>query len=139
MKKLFLLLTVISLLGCNKMAPAGFWKNFDSKHIVENISDQGPWGGHRAIHWKNLTGRYNDADVIKFASRNGWSLIESEYVHDMDSYHHLFPMWITNGGMLYKFDSKWIEVDADTNKTAYGYVLISSDKTQMSIYHLWGE
>jgi hypothetical protein len=139
MKKTFLLLIAFTLLGCNKMTPAGFWKNFDPKHIVEGISDQGPWGGHRVIHWRNLTGRYNESDVLKFASHNGWKLVGSKYVHDMGSYDDLSPMWIANGGMLYKFDSKWIKVDADTNKTAYGYLLISSDKTQMSMYHLWGE
>lgn len=139
MNRAILLLIIVIIVSCNKIAPDGFWKNFDSKHIIENISDQGPWGGQLIIRWKKSTGLYNVSDVLRFASHNGWKLIESKPVHSMTGYNDLSKMWITNSGILYKFDSKWVKVDADTSKTAYGYLLISSDKTQMSIYHQWGE
>ncbi|HEX8024333.1 hypothetical protein, partial [Mucilaginibacter sp.] len=62
MRKPFLLILAVVFISCNKLTPAGFWKSFDSGHIIKSSSDQGPRGGHRTITWKNQANIYNSAD-----------------------------------------------------------------------------
>jgi len=47
-----ILIVTLAFLSCNKATPAGFWKSYQKDFLVKNISDQVPWGGHRAIYWK---------------------------------------------------------------------------------------
>src|SRR4051794_35517328 len=79
--KLFLLLAFIFTLpfaSCNKATPAGFWKSYQKKLLVNNISDQGPNGGHRAMYWKaDNAGTFSSKNVLDFAKNNGWTLVDS--------------------------------------------------------------
>jgi hypothetical protein len=132
--KFLCLLLIISLAGCNKLSPAGFWNDFDNGHINDKSSDQGPWGGSRIIYWENK-GKYKDSDVLKFAADNGWTLIgsENELAGGEDS------GWMKYSGKLYTFNSGWAKVEEDEYRNANGYLLISTDHTKMSVYHNWGE
>ncbi|OOQ62223.1 hypothetical protein [Mucilaginibacter pedocola] len=133
-KHLFILL-MVCLTGCKKLPPAGFWTDFDSPHITDKNSDQGPWGGNRTIYWENKAG-IKDTDMLKFAHENEWILLNTRNVIDpaveMDK-------WIKYPGKLYIFNSEWTtEVDGK-DKIAYGYILISDDHKRMSLYHSWGQ
>ena len=79
--KSFILLKLFSALvftSCNRTTPTGFWKNYKTNYLVKNISDQGPYGGHRAVYWKSekpLT--FDTKNVLDFAAKNGWTLTDS--------------------------------------------------------------
>lgn len=66
--KTFILLTLsltLAFASCNKATPAGFWKNYKSNFLVKNISDQGPYGGHRAMYWKaDVTKAFNERNIL---------------------------------------------------------------------------
>lgn len=60
----------LALFSCNKLIPAGFWKNFEKAQLIESVGDQGPWGGHCAIYWNtNKGGYFNTEKVIEFAKK----------------------------------------------------------------------
>jgi len=165
MRKLFLLILAVVFVSCNKLTPAGFWKSFDSDHIIKNSSDQGPWGGHRTITWKNQANIYNSADIIKFAESNGWKLSDTEIIDTLadrnvsiknegdklpedadlviyggNTEANLSFSGCVNGGCtLYEFDSGWTRVDEDETISAKGYILINANKTGMTMFHSWGE
>jgi len=66
------------LTACGKLTPAGFWANFQKDFLVENISDQGPWGGHRAMYWNaDKQNTFCPKSVLDFATKNGWQLTDS--------------------------------------------------------------
>ncbi|MDB5285126.1 MAG: hypothetical protein JWR05_75 [Mucilaginibacter sp.] len=131
----FFLLIEIFIIGCNKFSPAGFWKGFDSEHIIEKVSDQGPWGGHRAIYWQNTIVKYKESDILKFAAGNDWTFITSKPTGVQETPKD----WIKYPGTLYIFNSGWVRFENEEGKTAFGYVLINADHTKMSVYHSWGE
>ena len=74
------LLIGISLLiiSCNKLTPAGFWKNYHKDLQLKEFSDQGPWGGYRIIHWESKDDyNFEINDILKFTKENDWTLIDS--------------------------------------------------------------
>ena len=76
-KQNILLIICLSILltNCNKIIPTGFWNDYKKELIIENISNQGPYGGHRAMLWKSKEGkRFNVKEIIEFATYNGWKL-----------------------------------------------------------------
>ena len=125
-------------------------------------SDQGPWGGHRWIHWESPdVGAFPEVEVRQFAQNHGWRFVERTEVssREMSDWtgvdgRNLFPLFypkqsgvsddfrrhISRDSVILKFDSRWMREDAGTNEmsTAYGYVQLSKDGQQMAIYHLWG-
>ncbi len=169
--KTFFLATLILTIGfasCNKATPAGFWKNYKSDLLVKNISDQGPYGGHRAIYWKsNKANTFISANVLEFAKKNGWTLVDSSGFNDdhtnkwtynnkavfpltstgfsdtllNDAHLTDFPRWFGGQLTVYKFKTGWVTIERGTDNSIEenGFVLISNDKSQMAIYHLWGE
>lgn len=169
--KPFILLTLIltlAFISCNKATPAGFWKNFKSNFLLKNISDQGPYGGHRAIYWKaDETAIFNSENIIAFASKNGWTLVDSsEFTNDQTSKwtysnnkvfpltstgfsdtllndEHLkdFPRWFGGQIKVYKFKTGWVTIEPGTDNSIEenGFVLLSNDNKEMAVYHLWGE
>jgi hypothetical protein len=165
MKKLFLPIIVVMLFGCNNLTPAGFWKSFDSDHIIKSNSDQGPWGGHRTITWKNQAGIYNSGDIIRFAESKGWRLSHTIIIdtladknvsikntgnkapEDADlainggntEGNLIFSGCVNRSCTLYEFDSGWTRVDEGETITAQGYILINASKTRMTMFHSWGE
>ena len=57
--------------------PTGFWKNYKDELIREDISDQGPWGGHRAMYWTSRgDNEFSKQDIVDFATDNGWTFVE---------------------------------------------------------------
>lgn len=119
------------LAGCSKLPPAGFWKNFDSRHIINKTSQQGLGGGHRTIYWENAA-KYKDSDILKFAADNEWTLISSKTITAGES-------WVKYPGKMYIFDSEWTKVVNGKDQVAYGYLLVSTDHTKLTFYHSWGK
>lgn len=106
------LLSIVTLVSCDRNMPGGFWETFDKKSIVKNESDQGPYGGHRVIHWENATkGTYNQKSIIDFAVLNGWTptdtlILGKPDMIDWISYDKLvFPIYLSG------INKKWTEDD----------------------------
>ncbi len=163
----FLILAVLST-ACNRLTPADFWTKFQNPFLVENISGQGPWGGHRAMYWKiDKRNTFRSKTVLDFASKNGWQLIDSsayssddlenwklsnklifplssngfDKISKNDINYNNFPRWINSDLKMYKFKTGWIVIDPDTNNSIEenGFVIINDKGTEMSVYHLWGD
>jgi hypothetical protein len=169
-KTFFLLKLVLTFTfaSCNKMTPAGFWKYYSNDLLVKNISDQGPYGGHTAVHWKsNKTNAFSSTNILDFAKKNGWTLVDSSDFNDDHvnkwtynnkavfpltssgfSETHLndphltdFPRWFEGQVTVYKFKTGWVTIEPDTDNSIEenGFVVINNDGTEMAVYHLWGE
>ena len=169
--KSFILLTPIltlTFISCNKATPTGFWKNYKTDLLVKNFSDQGPFGGHRAVYWKseNLL-RFDTKNILDFATKNGWTLTDSsefdqnhtvkwiynnkeifplsstgfnDTIKSISTYNY-FPRWFGGQLKLYKFKTGWetIEPGTDNSIEENGFVLLNQDKSELAVYHLWGE
>lgn len=162
-----LIISILTLHSCDKRMPAGFWTKFETDLINEDKSDQGPWGGNRAIYWLADNGDFNIEKINDFAAKNGWTLIDSsEYTtndlkewfdnkkpifpliltgfepvkKDSSSFKD-FPRWITKELTVYRFKTDWIVVypGTDDATTENGFVILSKDRKEMTVYHLWGE
>jgi len=169
--KPFILLSVISTLFfvcCNRATPAGFWKNYKTDFLEKNISDQGPYGGHRAVYWKSekpLT--FDTKNILDFATKNGWTLTDSsefdqsqtikwtyenkeifplsstgfnDTIKSISTYNS-FPRWFGGQLKLYKFKTGWVTIEPGTDNSIEenGFVLLNKDKSEFAVYHLWGE
>lgn len=156
-------------LSCSVRMPAGFWKNFDSKSITNEINDQGPYGGHRALFWQGIdAAKFNSVNVIEFATKNGWKFKDSsrftrsevqrwryngktifplstEGFEPSGSYsnseYSYFPLSTISDIEVITFETDWTKVEPGSGKVtnACGYVVLIKDQNQMSVYHLWGE
>ena len=163
------IIITLAFLSCNRATPAGFWKSYQKNFLVKNISDQGPWGGYRAIYWKtDKTKTFNSSNVLAFARKNGWFLLDSsdfseEQINKWTTYDNKavfpltsigftdtvfhstqlekFPRWFNGPIRLYKFTTGFITIEPGTDESIEenGFVLINEYKTEMSVYHLWGE
>jgi hypothetical protein len=165
------LIIIVTLIfaACNKVTPAGFWQNYKSDLLVKNISDQGPYGGHRAMLWKSdKANSFSSANVLDFAKTNGWNYVDSldynpEQVSKWITYNKeaifpltssgfsdtviqstqldYFPRWFSGQVRVYKFKTGWVTIEPGTDDyiEENGFVVINSDRTQMAVYHLWGE
>ena len=164
-----LLSLVILLCSCGKVAPAGFWTNFQKDLLIKNYSDQGPYGGYRAMYWKtDKPNTFSSRTIIAFASKNGWLLTDSvnfqkdslktwEYDNKFifplshkgflgsivtnNSDYASFPRWINSTLTIYKFQTGWVIIEPGTETAIEenGFVIINDKQTEMSVYHLWGE
>ena len=163
-----ILILTLTFYSCNKAAPTGFWKNYKAELLEKNISDQGPYGGHRAVYWKAekpLT--FDTKNILEFATKNGWTLIDSsEFSNDQtnkwtydnekvfpltsigfsdtllnDAHLKDFPRWFGGQLKLYKFKTGWVTIEPGTDKSIEenGFVLLSQNKSELAVYHLWGE
>ena len=169
--KHFLFLTLILILAnasCNEATPAGFWKNYNKELLLKNISDQGPYGGYRAIYWKSeKANKFTSVHVLDFAKKNGWTLVDSsqfnsdqtnKWTYNSKSIFPLtskgfsdteenntqleyFPRWFGGQIKVFKFKTGWVTIEPGTDSSIEenGFVIINRDKTQMAVYHLWGE
>ena len=162
------LILTLAFASCNKATPAGFWKDYKKDLLVKNISDQGPYGGHRAIYWKSDDAdTFTSAHILDFAKKNGWTFVDSsEYNGDQTSkwmYNNKavfpltstglsdtlesntqlehFPRWFGGQIKMFKFKTGWVTIEPGTDNSIdeNGFVVINSDGTQMAVYHLWGE
>ena len=52
-----------------------------------------------------------------------------------------FPRWINSNLTVYKFKTNFITIKPGTDNSIEenGFIVISEDKTEMSLYNLWGE
>jgi hypothetical protein len=167
--RFFFLAMAIVTESCSTTTPAGFWKNFDSKNITSEINDQGPYGGHRALFWQGVgAAKFNLANVIEFATKNGWRFKDSSrftltevqrwrYNDNIifplstegfkpsggysNSEYSYFPLPTTSDIVVIAFETNWTKVEPGSGKVrnAFGYVVLNKDQSQMSVYHLWGE
>jgi hypothetical protein len=165
---LLTIISTLGFVSCNKMTPAGFWKSYRKNLLVKNISDQGPKGGYSAIYWKTDRGNtFSSRDFLEFAKENGWTLIDSsafsqaqtdKWTYDNRSVFPLtstgfsdtvlndeelkhFPRWFGGQLNVYKFKTGWVTIEPGTDNSIEenGFVVINGDKTEMAIYHLWGD
>jgi hypothetical protein len=154
--------------ACNKTIPAGFWKSYKKDLLVENVSDQGPYGGHSAIYWKSdRSNKFSSIQVLEFAKQNDWILVDSSAyssdqtnkwtynkknvfpltsagfsgtVENNTALEH-FPRWFGGPIKVYIFKTGWVTIEPGTDHSIEenGFVTINSDGTAMAVYHLWGE
>src|SRR5690606_27417402 len=84
---------VFGIFSCSKVAPSGFWMNFQKEFLKEDISNHGAYGGHVAMHWKSKEEKtFSSKEVIDFATKNGWELVDSLEVQPDD-----LKTWDYNG------------------------------------------
>ncbi|MCF1750325.1 hypothetical protein [Mariniradius sediminis] len=157
-------LTIFSLTvlvtSCNKNVPAGFWTNFHKDLILTKNSDQGPWGGHREMNWKSKSNNtFTDKELIEFADKNDWKLIDSitfsadtltkdifsklrndDYSLDILNESILPKLKITDN-KIFIFKTTWLKVEPGNTRETFenGFAILSSDGTELKIYHFWGE
>jgi hypothetical protein len=165
---ILLFFLAFTFFSCNKGTPASFWNKYYSHLLVEEINDQGPYGGHRAIYWKgDKENVFSATNVIAFANKNGWKLVDSsrftgeqsnKWVYGdkpifplshtgfsdsikNNSTYQYFPRWFRGEVKLYKFKTGWVAIEpgSDNSNEENGFVLLSKDKNEMIIYHLWGQ
>jgi hypothetical protein len=158
----------LAFISCNKATPAGFLKNYKSSLLVKKISDQGPNGGLRAVYWKaDNAETFNSNNVLDFAKENGWTLVDSSEFNQAqtskwtynskavfpltstgfsdtalnDSQLEYFPRWFGGQIKVYKFKTGWITIQPGTDNSIEenGFVVSNGDRTEMAVYHLWGE
>ncbi|MTI29276.1 hypothetical protein [Xanthovirga aplysinae] len=171
MMKLTIILTfaTLTLVSCSKITPAGFWTDFDKNLQIEHINDQGPWGGHRAIHWTaDNKETFNTKRIIDFATKNGWTLVDStqhstrnlikwKYMNNpifplshtgfsptvipSNSVYENFPRWTSSDAMVFHFETGWVSIQpgTDDSNLTNGFVMVNKDQNEMTVYHLWGE
>jgi hypothetical protein len=135
--------------------------------IEDKLSDQGPWGGSRWIHWvAHDAETFTPADAMKFAAEHGWKcgevveysaermrcwkslasrpvfpLFFGEPTATALNLNHEFPRHIEGDCFIIQCETGWIRVAPGTGKEspAFGYIQVSKDGKRMAIYHLWGE
>jgi hypothetical protein len=169
MKNVLILILMLCFISCSKTTPSGFWLNYESNQITENENDQGPFGGTLSINWKAKSGsEFNIQKITELADKNGWKIIDSTNYKKQDLTNmtdfgkptinlplknytpkskrkdlvsESFPRWIENDFKLYRFKTSWLifEPGTDDSTQENGFVLLSSDNKQMTVYHLWGE
>lgn len=143
--------------------------DYKSDQITENKNDQGPWGGTLIISWvANKNSEFNIADITEIASKNDWKLIDSAEYHKEDLIKmtengkpiinlplknftpeqngtdlksNSIPRKIKTDFILYRFKTGWLifEPGTDNSTLENGFILLSSGKKKMTIYHIWGE
>ena len=145
------------------------WDKFETELRIEKQSDQGPWGGKRSYYWRSeTTGYFNRERIFDFTSSNGWSLVDSikyqeEEIRnlkknkrpgftiqvgpfDTDASSEVFkeqdfPRWINTGLTLYRFKTGILIFypGIDSSTEVNGFISVSDNGKEMTVYHLWGE
>ena len=162
------IILTLAFTSCDKATPASFWKNYQKDCLVRNITDQGPYGGHRAVYWKSDKAHtFKSANALDFATKNGWTLIDSSkfdyeqtnkwtynrqtiftlthmgFSDTLLNNAHLtdFPRWFGGQLTVYKFKTGWVAIEPGTDSSVEenGFVVINEYGTEMAVYHLWGE
>ena len=164
---IFTILSLTILFSCDKVMPGGLWDKFEQELRIEKQSDQGPWGGTRTYYWKSETkGYFNKTKIIDFTSSNDWQLVDSiDYQEEQlrnwknndkpsfiinlgpfepstdENLTEEFPRWTNSDLTLYKFKTGWIILypGTDSSTEVNGFITLSKDGKEMTVYHLWGE
>jgi hypothetical protein len=168
-KKLILIPWLTVLLSCDSVMPGGIWDKFETELRIEKQSDQGPWGGKRSYYWRSeTTGYFNKEKIFDFTSSNGWSLVDSVKCPEEESRNlkknnrpgftiqvgpfetnassevfleEDFPRWINTGLTLYRFKTGIVIFypGTDSYTEVNGFITVSENEKEMTVYHLWGE
>ena len=163
-----LALAVCLLTSCSGHSYVAFWSEFKADLITETKEDQGGHGGHLAQHWKsNVPNTFLPKDVLALAKENGWELSDSSRidtsiskkwvdwrtpifplshmgidtnVSSMVWTYDYFPRCIVTNFSVYAFKTGIYGFDPATDEelSVNGFVVISEDGSEMSVYHLWG-
>jgi len=169
MKKLLILIIGLNFISCSRFTPSGFWLNHKPDLITNEINEQGPWGGTLAINWKSKSETdFNINELIKIADKNSWKFIDSIKIDQAelkkmadykkstiqlplknfepnpkgDDYKSKsLPFWIEGVLKLYRFKTNMriFEPGTDDSTNETGFILLSENKLEMSVYHIWGE
>ena len=143
-------LLVIILSSCNKITPSGFWSDYENNLIVSKHIDNGPYGGVTNITWNNRKS-FRSYEVIEYAEQNGWKLIDSvkydaEVLHKSNYSNEILIANVLatrkeKDLSIYRFKTGWISVKPGNQieTEINGFIILNSKKTQMLVYHLWGE
>ena len=163
---IFLPLTIWS--SCDKVMPGGLWDKFETDLRVEMKSDQGPWGGTRTYYWEsNINGYFNRKKMLDFTSSNGWSLVDSIKYSEQELNNQRsgdkpsftvqagpfepssenvfldqdFARWTDTDLTLFKFKTGWLIFypGTDNSTQVNGFITLSDNGREMTVYHLWGE
>lgn len=167
-KILILSFLTLTLTSCLSPSAAKFWTDFEDDYQVEQLNNQGPWGGIRVIHWKNPKGTFNKSEVISFATENGWKLqsdticksfLTQTWTYDdkpifplhwkgfmpqFDFYYsgfEDFPRWISGDIEVLSFTTNYISINLETQEEILtnGFIILNEDYNEMTLYHSWGE
>ena len=142
---------------------------FKPDQITEKKNNQGPRGGTLIIHWiADQNSEFNILDIKEIASQNDWRIIDSVKYKKADLQKMTadrkptirlplenftpepkqadlkskqLPRRITTDFTLYRFKTDWLlfEPGTDDSTEENGFVLLSSDNKEMTVYHIWGE
>ncbi len=164
----FKLVLIFGFNSCDKMNPANFWMDYDSENIIFSQGEfQGRYG-YKIVDFKKPDGTYEVADMLLFSKRNGWYLhttknykkenLRSWKQNDelffkpsitgfkpneiATEFIKVFPRFIEGSLTVYEFNTEgMVLVNSETDDITQrvGFVLLSEDKTRMTVYHLWGE
>ena len=159
-KHILIICLTVLVASCNKTTPAGFWTDFHKDLILTKDSDQGPWGGHREINWKSeANNTFTDKELIEFAAKNDWQLLDSisfsadtltknsfsKLINDDYSLNILnesiLPKLKTNDNKVFIFKTTWLAIEPGNTRETFenGFAVLNSDRTELKIFHLWGE
>ena len=158
---------MLVICSCSNTTPSGFWKTYRAKNLKEDKNNQGSQGGYRAMYWEAAQGAFTPKEIISYAEKNNWKIVDSIEVEAKDmnnwtyngkpifplthegfsvrslnsSVHNHFPRWISAGSKVYMFKTSWIVIEPGTNESndMNGFVLLNNDGSEMSVYHIWGE
>jgi len=163
------LLFIVLTQSCASTSSGSFWTNFHKNDLTKKIIAQDAYGGHKSLYWHSSTpNAFEPSKLISFANKNNWTIADTlrfkgEEVLNWkfngkslfplsstgfdptdtiyNSQFDFFPLDIKGDITIYKFKTGWTLVDPGTAKTtdALGYVLLNNDKTEMSVYYLWGD
>lgn len=158
-------LLLMLCISCNSISPRNYWENFDSINLKEAHSDTGPLGGMLEMYWRaSAKNHFKAIDIIKYATEGGWILADRipiakshlqtwrtksgkpgfafTYTNSFTDLTNIpFTRWTNNDVTVYRFKTNFIALLPDdageTNKN--GYVVLSRDGKELSVYYLWGE
>lgn len=84
------------IFSCTNTIPASFWKQYHKEVLKEDIVDQGPWGGYRAMYWASeFMNTFDSKHIIAFAEKHGWELIDSVFIDNTS-----LKMWRSHNNAL---------------------------------------
>jgi hypothetical protein len=152
--------STVIITSCSQTKPAVFWTDFHKDLILTKNSDQGPWGGHREINWKSAANNtFTDKELIEFADKNDWKLLDSitfsadtltknsfsklkneNYSLDILN-ESILPTLKLKDSKLFIFKTTWLAVEPGNIRETFenGFAILNSDRTELKIFHLWGE
>jgi len=169
MKKLLILFIGLNFISCSRITHSGFWLRYKSDQITEQKNDQGPWGGTLAINWKAKPNvNFRISELKKIAEENDWKLIDSISLNGIelknmtelnkpiirvplknfepnaknaDYKSQPLPRWINADSKLYRFKTNRLIFDSGTDDSTAenGFILLSENGMEMSVYQIWGE